>query len=339
MKQRPQKAASTGLSLVELMVALAVGAIITAGVIQVFISTKQNYRLQENVARMQENARFALEYLRRDIRMAGSWGCLQNPEIVIAPDNGPQFTPPPLQRNQVLNNLDEPEAGDEWSYGDPISGTDGINQTSDSLSLWLAQDTSIRTTPTSDSNSAQLSTTSSEGIATGDIIMVTDCNTGAIYQVTPGGPGMLNQSTGGAVQPGNKSQTFDANFSEGALVLKVFAIRYLVCLKDGIPVLYREPLNATSNQSTSSECPDDKYALVPGVESLQFTYGFDSDGDTVPDHFAPATTDADFSNVVAVQATLIMRSDDDNLTRQTAEGDRRLRQTFSSLIALRNRLN
>lgn len=60
-----------GLSLIELMIALVLGLFLVAGVIQIFLGTSQTYRLTGDIARVQENARFALDILARDIRMAG----------------------------------------------------------------------------------------------------------------------------------------------------------------------------------------------------------------------------------------------------------------------------
>jgi len=60
-----------GLTLIEIMVALLIGAFLLAGVIQIFIVNKQTYRVQENLSRMQENGRFAMDYLSRYVRLAG----------------------------------------------------------------------------------------------------------------------------------------------------------------------------------------------------------------------------------------------------------------------------
>ena len=64
-----------GLTLIEIMIALVIGLIITAGIIQVFSSTRQSNRVHEAISRMQETGRMALEVLARDIRMADFWGC------------------------------------------------------------------------------------------------------------------------------------------------------------------------------------------------------------------------------------------------------------------------
>ncbi|MDS4058864.1 MAG: PilW family protein [Candidatus Contendobacter sp.] len=60
-----------GLSLVEILVALVLSLFLLVGVIQLFIGSKQTYRFHDALSRVQENGRFALEAMARDIRMAG----------------------------------------------------------------------------------------------------------------------------------------------------------------------------------------------------------------------------------------------------------------------------
>jgi len=66
----------TGLSLVELMIAIALGLFVAAAMVSLFINSKQNYRLNENMSRLQENARFAVSFITRDIRMADYRECV-----------------------------------------------------------------------------------------------------------------------------------------------------------------------------------------------------------------------------------------------------------------------
>lgn len=60
-----------GLTLVELMIALGLGTVLIAGTIQIFLSGRESSRLQDGYSRLQENGRFALFFLQRDLRMAG----------------------------------------------------------------------------------------------------------------------------------------------------------------------------------------------------------------------------------------------------------------------------
>lgn len=69
-----------GLSLIELMVAMLISLILLGGVLQVFLSSKDMYRTNTAVARVQEAGRFATEFIAFDVRQAGYKGeCLSEP--------------------------------------------------------------------------------------------------------------------------------------------------------------------------------------------------------------------------------------------------------------------
>src|SRR5665647_885339 len=80
-----------GMTLIEIMIALLIGAFLIGGVLEIFINSRQTYRMQENLSRLQENGRFATEFISNSIRMTGYWGCLipSSPDTDVAgTDNG-----------------------------------------------------------------------------------------------------------------------------------------------------------------------------------------------------------------------------------------------------------
>lgn len=64
-----------GLSLVELLIGLAVGLFLVAGIIQLLVSSRVSYTAEENFSRLQENGRYAANAVARDARMARNMGC------------------------------------------------------------------------------------------------------------------------------------------------------------------------------------------------------------------------------------------------------------------------
>jgi len=64
-------AAARGFTIVEFMVAIAIGLIVSMVVGQIFVGSRQSFSSQEDSARMQENMRAASIILVRTIRMAG----------------------------------------------------------------------------------------------------------------------------------------------------------------------------------------------------------------------------------------------------------------------------
>ncbi len=64
--------AQCGLSLVELLIAMALSLLLMAGVIEVLLSSKQTYHASLALAELQESGRFAFDILAQDLRTAGS---------------------------------------------------------------------------------------------------------------------------------------------------------------------------------------------------------------------------------------------------------------------------
>ena len=93
MNRNPQ----TGVSIIELMIAITLSIVIAAGMISLFVNSKLNYRINENMSRLQESARFAVSFLSRDIRMADYRTCVTVERLVDAISGG---------NNSGLNNSD-----------------------------------------------------------------------------------------------------------------------------------------------------------------------------------------------------------------------------------------
>jgi len=71
----------TGFSVLELLVALSLGLVMLVGGSRLFLAASQSWQAQAVAARMQEDARQALQHLARDIRMTGMFGCLRHEDI------------------------------------------------------------------------------------------------------------------------------------------------------------------------------------------------------------------------------------------------------------------
>lgn len=70
------------MTLIELMVALAIGMFLMIGAMTVFMQGRTTFRVTESIARLQENGRFALDVMEPDIRMAQYWGLTNRSEFI-----------------------------------------------------------------------------------------------------------------------------------------------------------------------------------------------------------------------------------------------------------------
>lgn len=74
-----------GMTLIELTVAMAIGLFLIGGALYVYSQSKNTYRASDSLARLQESARFALDTLEPDIRLARYWGLNSEPALITAP--------------------------------------------------------------------------------------------------------------------------------------------------------------------------------------------------------------------------------------------------------------
>jgi type IV pilus assembly protein PilW len=109
-----------GMTLIELMVALAIGAFLMIGAITVFMQTRTTFRVTESLSRMQENARFAIDIIEPDVRMAHYWGLTTTTTNVF---NRARPTAAPFPGilhtcgNNFLVNFDQAVSGSNNSFG------------------------------------------------------------------------------------------------------------------------------------------------------------------------------------------------------------------------------
>ncbi len=294
----------TGLTLVELMVAMTVGLILMAGVIQIFASNKQTYRIQDATSRLQENGRFAVDMLRRDIRMAGFWGCNSN-------------------ITNVSSNLNNPGNYVDITLGG-ISGTDGAAGAPDTITLQGAYNSGLNVNSHSQA-AASFATPAGNDLQRFEIILVSDCTKADISQISNATPasGSVVVNTGVGA-PGNASKP--PQYPPGSSIYHVRKVTYSIQSgASGQPSLFR------SEDGVDQE-------VVEGVEDMQILYGEDTDADGTANRYVPAgTAGLILENVVSVRLALTLRTLEDNVALTTANGDRRIRNTFSTTIVLRNR--
>ncbi|MEW5892532.1 MAG: PilW family protein [Pseudomonadota bacterium] len=355
--QRPPsfKAGQRGLSLVELMIGMALGLIVVAGIVYIYLGSRQSYKMQENMARIQENGRYAMEILSREIRMAGYQGCSTatftntiNPQTTAANNYAWDFS------RSAIEGYEATGAG-TWSSvtsGNPatavsvsnidtqvVSGTDVITlRTTDSLNIGIVgQPTDNNCSGTT----ADLKVTPNNLLSDGMIVMATNCSHAAVFQITNFNSSQNVVHNTGTGTPGNATKDMGACFVGGEIVGISAKSYYIRNNPAGVPALYRK-----TGPSTVEE-------LVDGIQDMQIEYGVDTDGNgsidayVVAGHASLDSAD-EWKNVRSVRISLLLVSQDNNVTdapqRYVYNGstvtpsDRRLRYVFTSTIGVRNRL-
>ncbi|MBS3952932.1 MAG: PilW family protein [Methylomicrobium sp.] len=342
-----------GMTLVEIMISLLIGAILLGGVLQIFLSTKQTYRMQEGISRLQENARFAMEFLTRDLRMAGLMGCLSRQQASITNNLNPSGT----GYDPQIHNFQQNIAG--------TNGTAGANAAldqPDSITLQGALGTGLTIQPPfGPQASAVLKVASDNGLKQGDIILVSDCSKGDIFQISNANPdssGNLVHNTGNVTEPGNfnpsnpgcpgmNAHCLSKVYNNEAQIYQVSTFTYSIQNgANGEPALWLS--TALGSSTTNTE-------LVENIENMQILYGEDANSDGAPDYYVPAgTAGLNMTQVVSVRVSILASTENGLSSTPLAytynggtttfkwtaptQSDRRIRRVFTSTIAIRNRL-
>ena len=287
-----------GLSLIELMIALTLGIFLVFGVIEVFVSSKQTYRSQDAISRLQENARFALDTLVSDARRAGYVGCslIDSADINIA-SSSPTISS--YSAAESFYGYQNTGTG-TWDPTLPTELTTALGgltpaDDTDILTVQIAGacSTPLTTSMTNANDSEIVIDTSSCSFSPNDVVMVSDCDSVDIVR-TNGTTDTLLLLTQGL----SKAYT-TINYAE---VLSVKSATYFIADDNGIPSLY-----VLDNNQDSSPL-----ALIEGVENMQIQYGIDDTADGVPNQYKNAPTGTEWDNVVSARISLLMRTIESN---------------------------
>jgi type IV pilus assembly protein PilW len=369
VRRKPGACRQRGLSLIELMLAVLLGLLLMAGMIQIFVATKVSYTTQAGQAYLHESGRFAMEFVGRDVRMAGLLGCgsrnVSEFSSYLNPLAGDEFkftlgvrgfeyigTEPGLTFD-LPETLAPVAVAGNWSPTLPASLVGLPIQGSDVLVVRSIGPNPVPLVPPFHQG-ANVHVQTPNDFAQGDILLVSNCSQAAVFQKTDVSGGTAAGGASGT--PGNFWPISDparligrGAFQQGSEIVRIqSAIYYVGMSANGVPALFRAvTTRPTSGGAAVSLQPEE---LVAGVESMQLLYGVDTTNNFSTDAYVPASGVTDWSRVVAVRMALLLRTQEefgpqmDELTYVVGGTtinpvtDRRQRRVFTKTMALRNRM-
>ncbi|NRB38250.1 MAG: PilW family protein [Pseudomonadales bacterium] len=357
MLVRNKSPISLGYTLIELMIAITLSTFLMAGVITIFVDSKQTDNVAEALARIQETGRTALDILTKDTRMAGYQGCAdpETLEMNIIANNPPtnSFLTTAVRGWEVTSTT--------WAAGTEISGTEVESSArigSDVIAIQrgVSGDTELVGNMAADNANIQVNN-NNMGFAKNDIVIISDCESADMFRISSN----PDSNTWAHANNVNSSNRLSQLYDDEANIFSFKSIIYFVAdtgrknaAGDAINALYQARDFLNDSATTSFEIQE----LLEGVDSLQLLYGeLLATGNMA---FKTANNVTDMQRVTAVKlgilvsSTTLSRSSNDsntyNLPGQSiaaqatpANGrehkeDRRLRRDFTTTIAIRNRL-
>lgn len=330
-----------GLTLIELLLALLLGLILSAAALMMFISNKETSTLQTEFSRVQENGRFATDLLMRAIRPAGYWGCATNTAKTLNTLNGGHTGAYDFDRG--VEGFDANTSGG-W---DANTDTTSITVSSGGLTMTDADgNTSTVFSSVSGStmvtgsdilfiktiggagcsvldnpgagggggvckcnfdcgggpNSANIKTNSGCSIEEDDILMVSDCQDSVIFQVTTPPSSGSGQITVGVNTGTGTIGNCTSKWGKSHEGSMVFqATSYAFMVRQRTDGV--RSLYRWRNGTLSE--------MVEGIEEMQLLYGEGNNG--IVTDYVTADSVTDWDNVYSVRLMLLARSSRQNI--------------------------
>lgn len=277
-----------GISLIEVMIAMVIGLVLMLGVIQVFSASREASQLAAGAARAQENARFALEFLQRDIRMAGHFGCVNDQAHFVKNQGDPVVniaaattgSGHPLDFSVSVQGYEAPSTGptNSLTLGATWAVPTGLPTALKSLPVRGGSDILVLrfmapvgvpvTSISAGANSkvgfdAQLGKRLTEdGVTAPGVFGIADCSHADIFIGT--------YAAGVVTAAGPSLQRYNVQPTGETMLYRAESIAYFIGTStSGEPALMRARANKGGTYDAAEE-------LVEGIENLQVMYGLDA---------------------------------------------------------------
>lgn len=276
-----------GLGLIEIMISMVLGIFLVGGVITLFTSNQQSFRVNENLAQIQEGARFAYEQMNREVRDAGTNPC--GVRVVNSVVRTVSLTTPWWGdwNAGTLRGYDgnEQVAGSGFTFGtsvnDRVSATDALV-----VLRTLSEESLLRTVAAHDTVGRTFLLNSPVKLRKQDLLFACDSVSAAIFEITlPNSFASTNNVSYDSAAPsancsnalGWASNT-DCNlnsvnkaFTVGSVITKFDpAIWYIgVSSTTGRRGLFRETMH---KQTTPDIIVTERREYVPDVHDMQIKY-------------------------------------------------------------------
>ena len=360
---RPRRHA--GFTLIELMVALAIGLFLITVVGSLYVASRSIFFATSSAASMDENARAAFDAIGNSVRNARYDGCKGLSGTASGDIRGPNY-------NNTANwwqNFNQPVFGFEnltandtnftvpaatSAYGGTIAGTDALVL----IGADLKHQATVNQSTITSATAAVITTTLAHTYVPGETLIGSDCATTA-YLVADG------STVSGNNQITYSRTAYDCNIDlagtacadvatprtlqPGALILPVIANGYFIAKSAAGDANKGNSLwlSTTDIDLGGSSLAPVPLELVGGIENLHIEYGI-SNNNAI--NYFDANQVTNWTQVAALKVHLLLASQPDSRTASvgsnaitfngvnypTAANDRRIYREYVEVFSLRN---
>lgn len=325
-----------GFTIVELLITTTISLFIMTGISLLYSNTKNNLRMQADASFMTENAHFALDSLDYHLRLVGHWGGVKDaavtgltlagcsgfaiPSTLVSLQGYAGGATVPVGPNQCITSLADYQVNSDilvvrYALPDAIFPVDTTLSYSLGAMVQTPGITSSQTSPATLYRCCTTGVPSTAGVFT--VGQWSTLNNAYIVRSLVGKSAQILQTSGSGQLTIPATLPMDRyNTTNHLYRAEIFFIR--PCSNQGANGV----CNATDDNGSpiptlvSYSLQDDgtliQQAVVDGIEMMKLAYGVDTDGDGIPNQYVTAAGVTDWSRVVTVQISLVMRTLDFN---------------------------
>ncbi len=262
-----KKSAQKGLTLIEMMIAMTLSLLLMAGATSMFLSSKRTFKVQEESARIQENMRYVVTRMIKDISPAGFQGCAPSTQKGIS---------------QIQSTVVATHPFSDFSAA--ITGEEGGKNKPDKLTVRFALpelSLPIIAPMTASDRAVHIDGSSKiykDNYSTGDIIAVSDCSLLAVFMITnAGADGRLAHTAGAATNStAGTTHYFGGEPYSSATVMKMDAVTYELDKKTDTKKTKTTDDDTTISSLYATRLGGNRQEILSGVEDFQVSYGIDN---------------------------------------------------------------
>ena len=349
-----------GFTMLELMIALVIGLALIAGIFSVFLMTKETQNFTMAMSRVQDSARFSLDYLKQDIRMIGYRGCISfdDPNVTINIKDMPVAYV--ASENELVGFEIAANPLNTVLYSNAGNIKRIIKQGTDAFSIARMGNSHSILQSSMKTVTSAVEMWGNMGLRKNDIAFISDCTNADIFKVTsePLVSGSKVTLSHGVGNGKNKSNALSSAYFKDATVSKYQSRLYFIGNTErtnsaGDPIY---SLFQATNNFDAVAPSFDFVEIIEGVDNMQILYGeVIASGNVI---FRKASNVVDMTQVSSIQLALLVSSQQNvrksvdsttyqmpgqegapgnDLSNSEHREDRRLRYLVSSTIKIRNR--
>lgn len=307
-----------GFTITELMIAMTLGLILISGMISVFVSTKRTSDLNSAVANLQESARYALDSLTREIRMAGFQGCLDISDTSV---NIRANNPPTTDLRLSLIGGSVVQASDQWIPAPPFPFTlpnGSVKAVPGTHAVFVQSASANNSTVSGVMTSGGFTSMAGDipvsnnlaNLKAGDFAIISDCTTGDLFTVSdaPEESGFVSHEAADNVD-GNLSKAYGEDEQLLSTRLMKFQSNVYFVGTEGQTTEDGDQIRGLYVQTLPYNSSNPPVELVEGVENLRIRFGIRQSNGSLS-YVTADHSEYDSLQVQSVQVGMLMASID-----------------------------